>query len=75
MYKAKAIIEKGTRYFYDENDFCYKNEPFSRFYKVSEKKSEYKGFPEITLPEGSSELVDKAIQEAERKISGDKDNE
>ena len=23
--------------------------------------SEYKGFPEITLPEGSSELVDKAI--------------
>lgn len=38
MYKAKVIIEEGTRYFYDENNFCYKNEPFSRFYKVSEKK-------------------------------------
>lgn len=69
MNECKVIIEKGTRYFYDENNFCYKNEPFSRFYKVSEKKSEYKGFPEITLPKGSSKLVDKAIQEAERKLS------
>ena len=28
--------------------------------------TEYTGFPKITLPEGSSELVDKAIQEAEK---------
>lgn len=71
MYKAKRIIEKGTRYFYDEDGFCYKKESFSRVYKVKP------GFPEITLPEGSSEFVDKAIQEAERKLSdnkGDKDN-
>ena len=34
--------------------------------------SEYKGFPEITLPEGSSELVDKAIQEAEKKVAESK---
>ena len=45
MYKAKVIIEEGTRYFYDENNFCYKNEPFSRFYKVKkneEKRNEWK---------------------------------
>ena len=34
--------------------------------------SEYKGFPEITLSEGSSELVDKAIQEAEKKVAESK---
>ena len=36
--------------------------------------TEYKDFPEITLPEGSSELVDKAIQEAEKKKEGDIDD-
>lgn len=42
---------------------------------VAEKSiivKEYKSFPEITLPEGSSELVDKAIQEAEKKVAESK---
>lgn len=50
---TKVIIEKGTRYFYDENDFCYKKEPFSRVYKVK-------------LPEGNAELVDKVENKGDK---------